>query len=142
MDEECTLEVADDTGRYDENSESDTDLPSGQKDKSHEAGGSGHNPLPVPPAKKISPKKMTDQTFAMREILTQPGHLTCTVQKISHENKTLAANHTQQFAEFQVMKRTFSTAMATVNPAAIPAAANAMPNNIPLAHHLGLPFPA
>jgi hypothetical protein len=62
--------------------------------------------LKTPPGKKTTPRGKSDSAFAMKEILLQLGHLTCTVQRMSDESIALTDNQKQQNTELALLKKT------------------------------------
>jgi hypothetical protein len=110
MDDECSL--PEDTGAspYDEHS---VDSEGEERDHSNDA--SGSTPILKDPPIKKSPKKKADQALAMKEILIQLGHLTCTVQKVTDDSKSLASSQIRQREDFDVLKHSFTAAIANVS---------------------------
>jgi hypothetical protein len=120
IDDECV--EANNEGRYDENSndsevevEADEEDPLPKPNQAHETSNPGPGPIPSikPPGNKKSPKKKTDQAFAMREILVQLGHLTGAVQKVAADTANLQSNQSQYHAEFITLRHSLTGIPAT-----------------------------
>jgi hypothetical protein len=92
IDEECTLPDAGENYGHGSLHDPDQsyDSETSEKEKSGEANG-GQPEQPDPALKKRTPRGKSDAAFAMKEVLLQLGHLTCTVQKMADESKQLTA---------------------------------------------------
>ena len=131
IDDECTLTVAGDGLGHGLHNDFSFESEQEEKDKHNEAAGGK-------PLKKSTPRKKSDASFAMKDILVQLGHLTCNVQRMADENKQLADTQKKQTTELAQFKVTMSANLPNAQvtppmpPAAGPANLNVLPaNNLP-----------
>ena len=136
-DDECTLDQVGDNYGHGSYEDVSFDSETSEREKSPEATGGIDPGNPSKPGlKKTTPRGKSDAAFAMKEILLQLGHLTCSVQKMADENKTLTANQMQQHADLIQLKGHLAT------PGPIPAvtpALRAPPAYIPPAVNYNVP---
>jgi hypothetical protein len=101
---------------------------------------------------KTPPPRKRSETFALKEVMHQLGNLSCSMQKLVEENKTLLSNQTRQQSDFQQLKNQYALdsrrpitapnmnlAHATpVIPVTPPVDPNMLPNG-PALHAAGVP---
>jgi hypothetical protein len=65
----------------------------------------GLDPKIKPPK---SPPRKRSETFAIKEVLHQLGNLSCNMQKLTEETKTLSVNQSRQQTEFQSFRNQYN----------------------------------
>jgi hypothetical protein len=137
VDDDCILPEAPDN--YGQGSLQDVsfDWVTSEQDKSNEANGGANAD---PPIKKRTPQAKPDAAFAMKELLLQMGHLSCTVQRMSDEQKALTTTQKLQGAELLKLKANPATpttngppAQHGQQPARLPPAYDPQPLPLPAA---------
>jgi hypothetical protein len=113
-DDLCTLEIAGPGAGHGTMTDLSFDSELDDLNKLGEAGG-GNDPPPGP-LKKSTPRKKSDAAFAMKEILVQLGNLTCSVQRITDDNKALAEGQKKQQLELKHCQN--ATSVVRLNPVA------------------------